>query len=57
VVDRHWNVVAANDATALFGDGLVGDNLVRRYAAANDAIANWPQVARATVRSSWSVGT
>jgi transcriptional regulator with XRE-family HTH domain len=49
VVDRHWNVVAANDAAALFGDRLVGENLVRRYAASNDAIANWPQVARAAL--------
>ena len=51
VVDRHWSVVAANGAAAtLFGDGLVGSNLVHRYADAHDVIANWPQVAHAALR-------
>lgn len=49
VVDRHWNVVRANRGAArLFGDELVGTNLVRRYfgdPSAADAIVNWRDVA------------
>ena len=52
VVDR-WNVTAANrGCTRLFGDGLVGTNLVHRYFGdprAADAIVNWPEVAWAGV--------
>jgi transcriptional regulator with XRE-family HTH domain len=48
-------LAAAADTTARHvsfletGRCLVGDNLVRRHAAANDAIANRPQVARAAL--------
>lgn len=49
VVDEHWNVLLANRAcAALFGDALVGSNLVHRYfadPATAEAIVNWPQVA------------
>jgi transcriptional regulator with XRE-family HTH domain len=51
VVDEHWTVRMANAAcAALFGDGLVGCNLARRYfadTAAAEAMGNWPQVAHA----------
>lgn len=54
VVDRHWNVVLANDACALlFGDGLAGANMVRQYYAnphARQAILNWPDIAQAGLR-------
>ena len=49
VVDRLWNVVAANAAAlGLFGGGLVGANVVQHYLAspaARQAIVNWPEVA------------
>ncbi len=49
VVDRHWNVTTANRGAArLFGDDLVGTNLVRRYfgdPSVSDAIVNWRDVA------------
>ena len=52
-VDGHWNVVAANGgAVALFGDELVGRNVIRRFygdPAARDRIVNWPDVAWAAV--------
>jgi transcriptional regulator with XRE-family HTH domain len=51
VIDRYSNVIAANAACeSLFGTGLVGSNLVRRYYGDNDAqqaIVNWPEVALA----------
>lgn len=51
VVDGHWNVAAADDAAAgLFGDALVGSNLIHRYATAHEAIDNWPAVAGAALR-------
>jgi transcriptional regulator with XRE-family HTH domain len=49
VVDRLWNVVAANAAAlGLFGSDLVGANVVHHYLtspAAREAIVNWPEVA------------
>lgn len=49
VVDRHWNVTAANRGCArLFGTELVEANLVRRYfgdPGTAAAIVNWPDVA------------
>lgn len=50
VVDGHSNVVAANRACAvLFGEGLVGSNLLSRYldGDAASAIVNWPEIAAA----------
>jgi transcriptional regulator with XRE-family HTH domain len=51
VIDRYSTVVAANAASeSLFGTGLVGENLVRRYygdAGAARAIVNWTEVALA----------
>jgi transcriptional regulator with XRE-family HTH domain len=51
VVDWHWTVVLANEAcAALFGDDVVGVNLVDRMLAdpaAAAGIVNWPEVARA----------
>jgi MmyB-like transcription regulator ligand binding domain len=50
VVDGRYNVIDANAAAlALFGQALVGSNLIRRYTdeAARAAIVNWPDVARA----------
>jgi hypothetical protein len=48
VLDRYWNVLAANEGSfRLFGSTLVGTNMVRQYANSRDAIANWPAVARA----------
>lgn len=50
VVDRHWNVIAANQAcSTLFGDGLVGTNMIHSNVKAHETIANWPQVARAAL--------
>lgn len=50
VVDGRYNVLDANAAArALFGQALIGSNLIRRYTdeAARAAIVNWPDVARA----------
>lgn len=54
VVDPHWTVLMANSACGvLFGDGIVGTNMIRRYftdpAVAAQAIVNWPQVAWSAV--------
>lgn len=50
VMDGQWNVILANSACLrLYGDNLVGSNVVRRFLAdpqvARQAIVNWPQVA------------
>ncbi len=52
VIDGHSNVVAANRACAvLFGEGLVGSNMLQRYIdnGAAPAIVNWPEVASAAL--------
>ena len=52
VIDAHSNVVAANRAcTTLFGEGLVGSNMVELYLAdgAARAIVNWAEVASAAL--------
>jgi transcriptional regulator with XRE-family HTH domain len=50
VVDAHWTVLLANAACdGLFGEAIVGTNMVRRYftdpAGSAEVIVNWPQVA------------
>lgn len=51
VVDRHWNMIAANQASStLFGEGVVGTNMVRSYVYAREVIANWPDAAKAALR-------
>ncbi len=52
VIDGHSNVVAANRAcTVLFGEALVGSNMVERYLdhGAAGAIVNWTEVASAAL--------
>jgi len=52
VIDAHSNVVAANGACALlFGEGLVGSNMLQRYIddGVATAIVNWPEVASAAL--------
>lgn len=53
VVDSRWNVVAANSASKLlFGEDVVGSNIVRRFVAdpaAAQVIVNWPDVAWASL--------
>jgi transcriptional regulator with XRE-family HTH domain len=49
VLDRHWDVLMANAACArLYGDGLAGSNIVRRFLTdprARDMVVNWPEIA------------
>lgn len=49
VVDGHWKVIAANQAAAtLFGEDLVGANMIRRFyanPAAREAVVNLADVA------------
>jgi transcriptional regulator with XRE-family HTH domain len=49
VLDRHWNVLIANAACdRLYGDGLAGTNMVRRFLTdprARDMVVNWPEIA------------
>jgi transcriptional regulator with XRE-family HTH domain len=53
VLDRHWNVLMANAACdRLYGDGLAGSNIVRRFLAdprARDMVVNWPEIASAAL--------
>jgi transcriptional regulator with XRE-family HTH domain len=53
VLDRHWNVLVANGACdRLYGHGLAGTNIVRRFLAdprAREMVVNWPQIAAAAL--------
>jgi hypothetical protein len=53
VLDRHWNVLMANAAChRLYGDELVGSNIVRRFLAdpqAREVVVNWPEFASAAL--------
>jgi hypothetical protein len=52
VLDRHWNVLMANQACdRLYGE-LAGSNIVRRFLTdplAQDMIINWPEIASAVL--------
>jgi len=53
VLDRHWNVLMANAACdRLYGDGLAGSNIARRFLTdlrARDMVVNWPEIAGAAL--------
>jgi MmyB-like transcription regulator ligand binding domain len=53
VLDRHWNVLVANPACdRLYGEGLAGSNIVRRFLTspqARDMVVNWPEISAAAL--------